>query len=63
MINKIKRNISELKVTLRDLERGMDINDKDNLFRDNYDNMEANASNSALNRQLRSGKSSKKRGV
>ena len=44
-----------MKVTLRELERGMYPNDKDNLFSDDYDNIEVNARNSALTRQPPSG--------
>ena len=39
IINQVKSNISELKVTLRDMEMGVDSNDKDNLFSDNDDNI------------------------
>ena len=55
MIDQVKSKISEFKVTLPDLERGVDPNDKDNLFSDDYDNIEVNARNSALTRQPPSG--------
>ena len=61
--NQVKRNISELKVTLRDLERGMDPNGEHELFSDNDKNIEANSSNYALTRQPPSGKRSKNGGV
>ena len=48
MINHVKRKISELKITLRDMERGMDPNDEDNLFSDNDDKIEVNVRNSTL---------------
>ena len=56
MINQVKSKISELKVTLLDLERGMDSNDEDNLFSDDDDNIEFNSNNSVLTRQTPSGK-------
>ena len=55
--------ISELKVTLHDLEGGMDPNDYNNLFSDNSDNIEANAINSVFTRHPPSGKRLKTGGV
>ena len=54
---------SEFKVTLRELERGVDPNDKHDLFSDDDDNIEANAGNYSLNRQTPSGKSRNNGGV
>ena len=62
-INQVKRKISELKVALCDLERGVDPNDKHDLFGDADDNIKANASNSVLIRQTPSGKRLKNGGV
>ena len=62
-IDQFKVNISELKVALRDLERGMHPNDENDLFGDYDDNIEANARNSALNRQTPSEKRRKNVGV
>ena len=63
MINHIKRKISELKFTLRDMERGMDPDDEDNLFSDEADNIKVNISNSALTRQPPNGKRRKNGGL
>ena len=54
----VKRNISALESTLRDLERGLDPNDEHDLFPID-DDIEANASNSALTRQGRRNKGGK----
>ena len=63
MINQVKSKISELKVTLRDLQSKMDPIDKDKLFSSNDDNIEVNAINYALTRQPPSGNRRKNIGV
>ena len=63
MIHQVKRNFSELKVNLRDIERRMDTIDKDKLFTSDDDNIEVNARNYALIRQPPSGKRRKNGGV
>ena len=55
-INQVKSKIIGLKVTLRDLERGMDPNDEHDLFGDDDDNIKSNASNSSFTSQVPIGK-------
>ena len=63
MINKIKRNISELKVTLGDLKRGVYPNVEHDLFGEYDDETKANTSNSALTSQTPNGMRCKNGGV
>ena len=63
IINQVKINISELKVTLRDLEKMMDPSDEDKVFSSDDDNIKFNARNSVLNRQPTSRNRGKNGGV
>ena len=63
LINQVKMKISESKVTIRELEGGVDANDKHDLFSDGDDKIKANARNSVLNRHPPSGKRRKNGGL
>ena len=62
-INQVKRNISELKVTLGDLKRGVYPNVEHDLFGEYDDETKANTSNSALTSQTPNGMRCKNGGV
>ena len=63
IINQVKRNISELKVTLGDLKRGVYPNVEHDLFGEYDDETKANTSNSALTSQTPNGMRCKNGGV